>query len=298
MKQLLKLDGRMPNVGIFLSGSGSNAEMLLKTLQKLSKPVMNVAALITDAPLTSRARELGKIFGIQVIELDIKKFYAERGQTRVSIATEEGQKIREEWTNELRRLIAPLKLDFGVFAGFVPLTNISSDFPCLNIHPGDLTYLKDGKRMLVGLHTIPIENAISEGLDYMRSSVIIVEAYSGSGKEMDNGLLLGVSPKVKIEFGGHSRKELLECMPLRPDKRPKGGYGDVMEDVAKSNQDILKEHGDWVVLPQVVMEFAKGKYAVDEDGTLLYLADDAFVPVTTVEFSGDGQRKIIPISEK
>ena len=290
MKPLLKVaDGSLPNVGVFLSGSGSNAEMLLKTVKALLKPVMNIAVLVTDSPLTSRARELGKLFDIPVAELDIKMFYADRGETRVSIATEAGQRIREEWTNELRRLIAPYKLDFAVFAGFVPLTNISSDFPCLNVHPGDLTYLKDGRRLLVGLHTIPIENAIVEGLDYMRSSVIIVEPYSGSGKEMDNGLLLGVSPKVKIEFGGHSRKELADCLPLRPAKRPKGGYGDVMESIASDNQGILKEHGDWVVLPQAVINFASGNYAVDDDGTLMFRDNGAFRRVLTVEFSEQGR---------
>ena len=294
MKPLLKVsEGALPNVGVFLSGSGSNAEMLLKTVRALRKPVMNIAVLVTDAPLTSRARELGQMFGVPVAELDIKKFYADRGETRVSIATEAGQRIREEWTNELRKLIAPYKLDFAVFAGFVPLTNISSDFPCLNVHPGDLTYLKDGKRLLVGLHTIPIENAIVEGLDYMRSSVIIVEPYSGSGKEMDNGLLLGVSPKVKMEFGGHSRKELVDCLPLRPAKRPKGGYGDVMENVASDNQSILKEHGDWVVLPQAVINFASGNYAVDDDGTLMYRDNGKFRRVLTVEFSGNGCKCIL-----
>ena len=132
--------------------------------------------------------------------------------------------------------------------------------------------------------------AIVEGLDYMRSSVIIVEPYSGSGKEMDNGLLLGVSPKVKIEFGGHSRKELADCLPLRPAKRPKGGYGDVMESIASDNQGILKEHGDWVVLPQAVINFASGNYAVDDDGTLMFRDNGAFRRVLTVEFSEQGRR--------
>ena len=294
MKPLLKVaEGTLPNVGIFLSGSGSNAEMLLKTVRALPKPVMNIAVLVTDAPLTSRARELGRMFNVPVAELDIKQFYADRGETRVSIATEAGQRIREEWTNELRRLIAPYKLDFAVFAGFVPLTNISSDFPCLNVHPGDLTYLKDGKRLLVGLHTIPIENAIVEGLDYMRSSVIIVETYSGSGKEMDNGLLLGISPKVRIEFAGHSRAELAGCIPLRPAKRPKGGYGDIMESVASDNQGLLKENGDWIVLPQVVIQFASGNYAVDDDGTLLFRENGSFTRIRTVEFSNRGVSQIL-----
>lgn len=259
---------RLPNAGIFLSGSGSNAEKLLETLAALDKPVLNVSALITDAPETSRARELGRMFNIPVIEHDIKKFYLERGETRVSIATPKGQEIRELWTNGLREKLAPLKLDFGVFAGFVPLTNLTRELPCLNVHPGDLTYLKDGRRLLVGLHTIPVERAIAEGLDYMRSSVILVEPYSGGGDEMDSGHILGISPKVQIDLRGHDRDELVQCLEKRPAKRPKGGYCDDMEDVSTFNQNILKEGGDWVVLPHTVIAFAMGRYAAD--GKQLY----------------------------
>ena len=275
---------RLPNAGIFMSGSGSNAEALLNELSRLERPAMNVRAIITDAPGTSRARELGGLFGIKVIELDIKEFYAERGESRVSIATERGQEIREEWTNALRKLVAPLELDFGVFAGFVPLTNITGDFPCLNIHPGDLTYLKDGRRVFVGLHTIPIERVIVEGLDYMRSSVIVVEPYSGSGSEMDSGLLLGISPRVPVDFMGHSREELVACLASRPPRRPRGGYGDLMEKVASFNQGRLKEGGDWVVLPKAAVEFARGRYAIGDDGGLLHMENGVFTAVDTVEY--------------
>jgi len=255
--------GKLPNFAIFLSGSGSNAEKLLQTLQSLDKPVLNAAALVTDAPETSRARELGKIFSIPVIEHDIRKYYFSRGETRVSIATPRGQQLREMWTDELREKLAGLKLDFAVFAGFVPLTNLAQDLPCLNVHPGDLTYFKDGKRLLVGLHTIPVERAIAEGLDYMRSSVILVEPYSGSGGEMDSGHILGISPKVPIDFMGKDRQTLVDCLKSRPAKRPRDGYGDEMEKVSTFNQNRLKEGGDWIVLPQTVIAFAQNRFTAE-----------------------------------
>ena len=287
-KPFFTAHGARPKAGIFLSGSGSNAETLLKTLAQLPHSPLEIPVLITDAPLTSRARELGKFFSIPVIELDIKQFYLERGETRVSIATPSGQRIREEWTDQLRGLIAPLGLDFGIFAGFVPLTNITADFPCLNVHPGDLSYLKNGRRLLVGLHTIPIELAILEGLDYMRSSVIVVEPYSGAGGEMDSGHLLGISAKVPLDLMGHTREELASCLPLRPAKRPKGGYADALETVAKANQNMLKENGDWIVLPKTVLNFAQGKYGMDDDGKLLFEGK----PVLTVEY-GSTQREVV-----
>ena len=78
----------------------------------------------------------------------------------------------------------------------------------------------DGQRLLVGLHTIPVERAIVEGLDYMRSSVILVEPYSGSGGEMDSGHILGLSPKVPIDFMGKDRQALIDGLAKRPAKRP------------------------------------------------------------------------------
>ncbi len=273
--------GRIPNIGVFMSGSGSNAEQLIQYLNRQPSPFVKIQALITDNPAGSRTRELGKLYGLPVIEHDIRKFYTERGETRVSIATEAGQRIRNEWTERLRELIRPLALDFAVFAGFVPLTNISRDLPCLNVHPGDLTYRKGGQRLFVGLHTIPIERAILEGLDYLRSSVIVVQPYDGAGSsEMDSGPLLGVSQKVPIDFQGETLDSLQRCLANRPEKRPKGGWNDRLEEIAKFNQERLKEHGDWVVLPPCVKEFAEGHYAQDEAGNLQFDGS----PILTVEF--------------
>ena len=294
MTELLPLfqqpTGRLPNAGVFLSGSGSNAEKLLEALEACPQPPLRIPALVTDSPETSRAREIGSAHHLPVVECDIHRFYRERGETRISILTERGQQLREEWTNQLRQAVAPLALDFGVFAGFVPLTNLTADLPCLNVHPGDLTYLKDGKRLFVGLHTIPIERAILEGLDYLRSSVLIVEPYSGKGDSMDNGLLLGVSAPVPILLDGLSREALHACAAARPERRPKGGWQDDLERVALLNQDNLKRHGDWTVLPPVVMSFASGNYATDGHGGLFYQGQ----PVLTVEYSPDGVARPIP----
>ncbi|MBR0457922.1 MAG: hypothetical protein IJJ26_01675 [Victivallales bacterium] len=279
----------LPRAGVFLSGSGSNAEKLLTDLASRSPRPLEIPVLITDAPETSRARELGKQFGIPVIECDIRKFYQERGETRVSILTPRGQEIREEWTQTLLEAIAPHQLDFGVFAGFVPLTNLTASLTCLNVHPGDLTYEKDGRRLFVGLHTIPVERAILEGLDYLRSSVLIVEPYSGQGDSMDNGLLLGVSQKVPIDFGGYSREQLQAIADARPAKRPKGGWNDPLEEIATRNQDNLKRHGDWTLLPPVVREFAAGSYETDGYGGLYFRG----TPVKTVEFLPDGSFQLI-----
>ncbi len=286
--------GRRPRSAIFLSGSGTNAEQLLRRRRSAGADApFDVAALVTDAPETSRARELGREFDLPVVEHDIRRFYRRRGETRVTIATDTGRRIREEWTAELRARLAPYRLDFGILAGFVPLTNITADFPCLNVHPGDLTYLKNGRRWLVGLHTTPIERALLEDLPYLRSSVIIALPYSGSGEDMDSGPILGLSPEVPIRRGNITLEELQRCAAERPTKRPKGGFGDCLESLAREHLERLKVHGDWVVLPEVVFDFGRGRFARDDAGGLHYRLSDDWKPVSTVLYHGGGRRELL-----
>lgn len=278
--------GEKPGMAIFLSGGGSNAERILETVSALTDSPVDVKALVTDAPETSRAREIGARFGLTVIEHDIRRFYHDRGETRISIATPEGQRIRSEWTDTLRERLAPLNLHFGVFAGFVPLTNLTAQLPCLNVHPGDLTYLKNGSRYLVGLHTVPIERAILEGLTYLRSSVIQALPYTGKGDDMDNGPILGISGEVPIDLEDEVLENLEACDASRPEKRPKGGYGDRLEELARLNQEKLKIEGDWKVLPAVVLDYARGRFGMDAGGGLHYRLGTKWHPIETVVYSG------------
>ena len=286
-----KNDGIIPSAAIFLSGGGSNAEKLLENLRSSEKPAWEAAVLVTDAPEKSRARELSQLFNVPIVEHDIKKFYLAHGESRVSLFTENGQKIREEWTNELRKLLAIYRIDFGILAGFVPLSNITSDFPCLNVHPGDLTVEKDGRRILTGLHTIPVEAAILNGFTTLRSSVIIAQTYTGVGGEMDSGPILGISEEVAIDFQGCSLDDLKMIAAARPEKRPVGGYGDALENIAKDNQNILKEGGDWTVFPPVVNDFASGLFASGENDSLCYDDGNGFRKVKTVIYGRNNSRR-------
>ena len=283
-------------IAIFMSGSGSNAEKILDFYNKNKCTTWRPQVIVTDNPNASRAAEIAEKYTIPLVELDIRKFYRERGETRVSLFSEKGRGIREEWTEELRRLIAPFEIDFGILAGFVPLTNITNDFPCLNVHPGDLTVLENGRRVLVGLHTVPVEAAILRGIKTMRSSVIIAQPYTGAGGEMDSGPILGVSTPVEIDLLGFSFQQLQEINNNRPEKRPVGGFKDDLEAVAKHNQELLKVNGDWIVFPPVVDDFASGKFSTDSDDNLFYLPDDADekVRVMTVEYGTDTKRLIFP----
>jgi folate-dependent phosphoribosylglycinamide formyltransferase PurN len=297
MKPLVTLDGRRARVGIFLSGGGSNARVLLgEHAARGADSPLDPVCLVTDNPgdPACGARAIGEEFGVPVVGLDIRAFYRERGCPRVSVRSGEGRRIRSAWTAELRRLLAPLAIDFGVFAGFEPLTNITADFPCVNVHPGDLTYLRDGRRYLVGLHTAPVERAILEGLEELRSSVIVATPFHGGGEDMDTGPLLGISPAVPVDLQGHGRDALAAVAAARPARRPPGGYGDLLEQVAAHNQNRLKEGGDWVVFPPVVFHVARERFAVGPAGAAVYFREEdggVFRPVTRIEF---GRNHVAP----
>ena len=272
-----------------MSGSGSNAEKILEFKKSNPGGSWSPAVIVTDAPLKSRAREIADNFKLPLIELDIRAFYKERGEARMSLMTERGREIREEWTNTLRDMLKPFAIDFGILAGFVPLTNITADFPCLNVHPGDLTVEENGSRLLVGLHTIPIEIAMLNGFTSLRSSVIIAQSYTGAGGEMDTGPILGISTSVEIDFQGYSLEKLKEIAAQRPDSRPVGGYKDQLEDLAKHNQELLKCGGDWVVFAPVVEDFAAGNFALDANDSLIYLENSEWTPIKTIEYGSDSK---------
>ncbi len=283
MKYFFK-ETKRPNAAIFLSGSGTNAEKLLETLHQF-KNSWNPAVLVTDAPQKSRALILSEKFNLPLIFLDIREFYINHGETRVSIKTEKGQVIRDQWTNELRNLLSSYPIDFGILAGFIPLTNITNDFPCLNVHPGDLTFLQRNMRHLVGLHTVPIERAILAKLATMRTSVIIAQKYTGQGGEMDSGPILGISNPVKIDLKGYSIETLIYFAQKRPQKRPLGGYKDVLEEIAEHNQELLKVNGDWSVFPPTVANFAESNYAIDDDNHLVFKNNKTWTKIKTVEYN-------------
>ncbi len=281
----LKEGRSCPNVVVFLSGQGSNAEVLLKLAAAGGSPEYKIVALATDRPEQSRAAELAELYNLPLVAHDIKEFYHSRGE-KVSVATETGSKLRRVWTQELLDKLAPFSPDFGVFAGFIPLCNLNEFFPCLNVHPGDLTVEDEqGERILTGLHTIPVERAILRGLSSLRSSVIVVQSPEMAGKNMDSGPILGVSAPMPIDLMGYSLEDLAKVAAQRPAKRPIGGFKDTLEAVADHNQDLLKYAGDHLVLPKTVAQFATGVYSTNQLGELFH---NNFDKIKTLEFTLDG----------
>ncbi|MBQ7393742.1 MAG: hypothetical protein IJV89_05270 [Lentisphaeria bacterium] len=267
LKHFLKEDLPFPRrAALFLSGQGSNAEAVLNDLAESPADYV-ISVLVTDNPERSRARELSEKFGVPLIGHDLKKFYADHGAASTSLATEAGRRLRALWTDDLRKKLAEYPVDFGILAGFMTLCNIAEDFPCLNVHPGDLTVTDAaGRRILAGLHSGPVEEVLcSPELNSFRSSVIVVRPFSGDGAEdMDTGFILGVSGAVPAYRAGRTAED---WQLVRRNRVPGGRVKDSLRSLALENIENLKVLGDHVVLPAVLRQFASGNYA-HKDGQL------------------------------
>lgn len=286
-KVFLKDLTKKPSGAIFLSGNGTNAEKILQHFQSPSIIRHWIPrVLVTDRPVSSRAGIIAEKYGLPLIEHGLAAFYRQHGLEKTTLATEEGRRIRRLWTTALLEKLQKYHVDFGILAGFVSLTNIAAALPCLNVHPGDLTYEKEGRRYLTGLHTIPVERAILEGLPFLRSSVILVKPFSGRPEDVDAGHILGISEKMPLDLQGHSVRELLEIFHSRTRGHIHGANNDLLSELANYNQERLKSAGDHVIYPEVIDDFAGNRFSESDSGTLLYDGE----PVKTVEYRADGRR--------
>lgn len=277
---------------VCMSGKGSNAEVLLRFSARPDAG-FRVAVIFTDAPSSSRARELAETYHVPFASLDIRRFYAEHGEESIRLDSPRRREIRDLWSDEVYRIISGYHCGFAVFAGFVPLTNLADRMPCLNVHPGDLTVEEGGRRIYAGLHCEPVERALLDGRTFLRSSVILVGGYRGDGaKDVDGGPVLGISEPMPVDLAGHTVEELRVIRA----GRTAPPFHDELRRVALENIEKLKVSGDHVVFPQVLSLFARGCYGCGDDGITRFreTEDSPWQPVRSVEFSASRAPRPIP----
>ena len=274
---------------IFMSGSGTNAEVLLRRAEAPGTSY-RPCVIVTDAPETSRARELARHFNLPLVESDIREFYRSNGEDSIRLDTPRRRELRNRWSDRLETALRPYEVQFIVLAGFVPLTNLADRIPCLNVHPGDLTAEDTtGRRCYAGLHFKPVEQAILAGEKTLRSSVILAQPYSGSGRDdMDSGPILGISAPVPIDLQGTPVTELEAIFQ----SRTAPPYRDRLRELASLNLERLKIAGDHVVFPEAVADFAAGNFGHNRQGGLFFRLDGTWRPIRTVEYCRDGSRKL------
>ena len=274
---------------VLMSGSGSNARALLDYERKTPDCPYHAAAVVTDAPGTCCAREIASGAGLPFAGCDIRRFYREHGEESIKLDTPRRRELREEWSSLLYEEIRRFEPEFVLFAGFLPLTNLASRLPCLNVHPGDLTRRDEtGRRIYAGLHVLPVERAILNGDASLRSSVILVQPYTGGGdREMDEGPVLGISRPLPVETGGVSCEELRRIRDARVSGVP---CRDLLRRLALEHIERLKAAGDHVIFPRAAADFATGAFGTDDSGNLYYRGKK----VTTVEYSDSAPPRPLP----
>ena len=272
---------------VLMSGSGSNAEALLRYERSVKDCPYHAALLVTDAPETSRAAEIASEFGLPLVGHDIKKFYLAHGEDSIKMDSPHRRELRDLWSEELYRKIMDYSPAFVCFAGFIPLSNIARHIPCLNVHPGDLTRCNSrGERIYAGLHVLPVENAILNGDRFLRSSVILVQPYTGNGaKEMDAGPILGISSPLSIDLGDNTLEELARIRQARVKGVP---CRDKLRTLALEHIDRLKTAGDHVVFPRAAADFAAGLFKTENE-KLFYCGRE----VLSVEYSAKNPPRML-----
>ena len=90
---------------IFMSGVGSNAEALLDFSINHKEAEFEVAALFSDRPDQSRTYEIAEKYNLEVLSLDIFKFYQNYGEEVINLATPRRVEIRNLWTREVSKIL-------------------------------------------------------------------------------------------------------------------------------------------------------------------------------------------------
>jgi folate-dependent phosphoribosylglycinamide formyltransferase PurN len=240
--------GRAMRTAAFISGSGTNAIHLIKKERELEKEPggspFNVSFIFSDrSDGTSAGERVALDRGIPYISYDIRRFHELKGLKRTTV-TPEGMAARREFDSVASRLIKAFDIDIIVLAGYMSYLTLNR---CVNVHPGDLSMLTpDGKRRYVGDHAVA--DAIASGESFLRSSTIWTD------EGVDTGPLLMVSDPLPVELPS-PLPELLE---------DKLGFQKLIDE----HQKKLKEIGDWSILPLTIEMIARGRFSLDEHGSV------------------------------
>ena len=264
---------------ILMSGSGSNARALLEYEKTHKECAYHVTGLVTDMPGSSNTGRIAEEYGLPWAHCDIRAFYMQHGEETTRLDTPRRRELRDQWSEKLYQTIREFPCEFLLFAGFMSLTNLAERIPCLNVHPGDLTRCDaEGRRLYTGLHVLPVEYAILNGEKNLRSSVILVQPYTGDGiKDADAGPIPGISGPVPVDPGPYTLDDLHAIKNAR-----KAGVkvNDPLRQMALEHIERLKVNGDHIVFPPAASDFASGLFHCEGD-KLFYRHQE----VLTVEYT-------------
>lgn len=189
--------GKMRVAGV-ASGSGNTLwaayamqKEMEKTFEGCPFEIVGIFADSGEAKCLQTASELG----IPSAYVDIRKFYEEKN------APLKDKKVRAQYDREMVKALAKWEPDFVMLAGYVwAVTDVvTGRFQVYGVHPGDLTWQKDGKRLLAGA------NGVKSAFKYNRPEVRASSYLATSA--IDGGPILITSPGVPVDYTMHDSED-------------------------------------------------------------------------------------------
>lgn len=237
--------GKPMRIACFMSGTGTNARKLIEYQKsfenKLQIPPFKIVAIFTDNP-DSNAKAIANEFELPYLEGDFGKFIEGK---------EKNSESRKQFDRMAYWMIKSCRADAIALCGYSRIVTapILDNYLVVNVHPGDLSVAEDGKRRYVGLHNVPAKKAILAGEQFLHSTTHIVT------EELDAGSLLVISKPLTVElpYG-------VNLDDLRNPENEK-----LLDEVASKHQDMLKEIGDWEILPLTLHWIAEGRFGIGGD---------------------------------
>lgn len=193
MKQIVDFNNKLRVVG-FCSNSGNTLWKALELQKQLELQAgscsFEVIGMFCDDPF-AKCMTTAKKLGIPAACIDIKAFYEQHG------ALSSDMSIRKEYDATVLQLLEAFHPDIIILAGYVwaVTEEILNFYPIIGVHPGDLTYQENGKRLLAGANGV--KAAFRFNRNELRASSFIVTT------ELDNGPLLITSPAVSVDYEVH-----------------------------------------------------------------------------------------------
>lgn len=191
------INGKMKVLG-YCSGSGNTLWKVLELQREMEQTFegcpFEVVGIFSDNP-NSKAVETAIIENIPYKSIDIKEYYKNAG------APLKDRTIRAKYDAEAYDLIKEFNADIIILSGYVwAITDtIIDNYLVINVHPGDLSVMKNGKRLLAGHNGI--QAAFDSNMDFICSASHIVN------KNIDAGPILVISEKVPVDYTLHKNNE-------------------------------------------------------------------------------------------
>ncbi|MDR3343672.1 MAG: acetate--CoA ligase family protein [Treponema sp.] len=189
--------GKLSVIG-YASGSGDTLWKALELQKDMESrgvecpfEVAGVFASKKDAKAIAAADQ----FGVPCAVLDIKDFYKKR---RKPLSDKD---VRREFDEEALKLIRPMKAQAILLAGYVWATTdcLLDEYLIINVHPADLSIMKDGKRAYAGGDGVGAALAAKE--PFLCSSAHLAT------RQVDGGPLLMISEKIPVDYTLHAHDE-------------------------------------------------------------------------------------------